>query len=364
MGEFYAANGIQLGLTAYSINPDGTVGLEFSVKNEGNQKTLLRYQNSYFSLSDDTGKAHLQTTDHLLTAKQVEVGPGKSYVIRSNSAPSAHTEIGYFSGKVPEQAGSLIVKVSQFADLRDMQWIIPLNAQLSSAQAPNPGTRQPVMDGFSANGITLLLANYDIRTDGLIGLQFLVRNEGNNAVLLRSQNKYFEVYDDLNNRYAQDRDRLLDPKQVLLSPGESYEIRSNSAPSAHTEIGYFSGKVPEQAGSLIVKVSQFADLRDMQWIIPLNAQLSSAQAPNPGTRQPVMDGFSANGITLLLANYDIRTDGLIGLQFLSAMRATTLSYCAVRTSTSRSTTISTTGMCRTGPSIRSQAGIVESWRIV
>jgi len=54
-----------------------------------------------------------------------------------------------------------------------------------------------------------------------------------------------------------------------LAPGESFEIEGDSWPEYYYEIGYFYGIVPEQANYLIVKVSQFADLRDMQWKIPL-----------------------------------------------------------------------------------------------
>jgi hypothetical protein len=269
VGEFYAASGIQLGLDAYSIAPDGTIGLKFTAKNEANQRALLRYQNSYFSLSDDTGKVYPQTQDFLLDKKQADLSPGDSFKLESNSWPDTWREVGVFKGKVPEQASQLIVKVAQFADLRDMQWAIPLNPQLARPQAPVPGTQQPVMEGFSANGITLLLSGYEIASDGTISLKFLVQNEGNNAVLLRYQNKYFEVYDDRNNNYPQVKDFLLDPKQVLLSPGDSFKLESNSWPDTWREVGAFRGKVPEQASQLIVKVAQFADLRDMQWAIPL-----------------------------------------------------------------------------------------------
>ena len=269
LGEFYEANGIAVALSGYDIKSDGTISLKFTVINRGNQKVLLRYQNSYFSVSDDTGRVYPQDEDFLLDPKQAELAPGESFEIEGDSWPEYYYEIGYFYGIVPEQANYLIVKVSQFADLRDMQWVIPLNALLSSPQSPAPGTQQPPLEGFTANGITVLLADYNIKSDGTIWLKFIVRNEGNNSVLLRYQNKYFEVYDDLGNRYDQDQDFLVEPKQVLLAPGESFEIEGDSWPEYYYEIGYFYGIVPEQANYLIVKVSQFADLRDMQWKIPL-----------------------------------------------------------------------------------------------
>jgi hypothetical protein len=270
VGESYEASGISLALVDYTIKSDGTIWLKFAVANQGSSKVLLRYQDKYFSVSDDTGRVYPQDEDFLLDLKQVELSPGDSFTIEGDSYPDYYREIGNFYGKIPEQASHLIVKVSQFADLRDMQWLIPLNAQLSSPQLPTPGTQQPVLEGFSANGITILLSDYNINSDGTIGLKFLIRNEGNNAVLLRYQDKYFEVYDDLGNRYDQDEDFLVEPKQVLLSPGDSFPIEGDSYPDYYREIGNFYGKIPEQASHLIVKVSQFADLRDMQWLIPLN----------------------------------------------------------------------------------------------
>jgi hypothetical protein len=200
----------------------------------------------------------------------VLLSSGDSFTIDGDSYPDDYYEVGNFYGKIPEQASHLIVKVSQFADLRDMQWRIPLNAQLSNPQSPAPGTQQPVLEGFSANGITVLLSGYDIKSDGTIWLEFSIRNEGNNAVLLRYQDKYFEVHDDLGNGYDQDEDFLVEPKQVLLSPGDSFTIDGDSYPDDYYEVGNFYGKIPEQASHLIVKVSQFADLRDMQWLISLN----------------------------------------------------------------------------------------------
>ena len=120
VGESYVANGIQLGLVGYSIDHDGTVSLKFSVKNETNQKLLLRYKNSYFSVRDDTGKAHPQSEDNLLDLKQAELASGDSFELSSSGYTNEWNKIGYFAGKVPEAASQLIVKVSQFADLRDL----------------------------------------------------------------------------------------------------------------------------------------------------------------------------------------------------------------------------------------------------
>jgi hypothetical protein len=270
LGESYEAEGLSLALADYNIKSDGTIWLKFTVANQGSSKVLLRYQNKYFSVGDDTGKTYPQDEDFLLEPKQVELSAGDSFEIEGDSYPDNYYEVGNFYGKIPEQASHLVVQVSQFADLRDMQWIIPLDAQLSSPQSPAPGTQQPVLEGFSANGLIVLLSGYDIESDGTIWLEFLIRNEGNNAVLLRYQDKYFEVYDDLGNGYEQDEDFLVEPKQVLLSPGGSFTIEGDSYPDNYYEVGNFYGKIPEQVSHLVVQVSQFADLRDMQWVIPLD----------------------------------------------------------------------------------------------
>lgn len=126
VGEFYEAKGISLALMEYDIKSDGSIWLKFIVANQGNQKVLLRYQNSYFSVIDDTEKTYPQDEESLLEIKQAELSPGESFEITSNSYDHLYDRIGYFYDKVPEQANYLIVKVSQFADLRDMQWRIPL----------------------------------------------------------------------------------------------------------------------------------------------------------------------------------------------------------------------------------------------
>ena len=316
VGDSYEASGISLALMSYDIRSDGKVWLKFTVANQGNAKVLLRYQNNYFSVCDDTGKIYPQTERNLVDAKQTELAAGDTYEISSDEYPDSYREVGYFNGMVPEQANYLVVEVSQFDDVQDAQWIIPLNAQQASPQMPAPGTQQPPLEGFSANGIMVLMPDYSISSDGRIWFKFVIRNEGNNAVLLRYQDKYFEVYDDLGNRYEQEQRNLVDAKQVLLSPGDSYEMESDSYPDSYREIGYFYGMVPEQASYLILRISQFVDLRDAQWIIPLNPQLASPQTPAPGTLQPPLEGFSANGIMVLMSDYSISSDGRIWLKFV------------------------------------------------
>jgi hypothetical protein len=316
IGTAYEVEGVSLSLTDYHIESDGRIGLVFTVANQGKSKVLLRYQNTYFSVSDDTGRTYPQTERNLVDPKQAELEAGASYSMTSNDYPDRHDRIGYFTGMVSEGATYLLVKVSQLAGLRDLLWSIPLNAQAASPQTPVAGSVQQLRDEFSASGISVSLSSLDIESSGQIGLKFIVRNEGNSPVLLRYQNKYFEVKDNLGNTYAQTERNLLDPKQFLLEPGSSYEITSNSYPERYSQIGYFLGMIPEGANQLVVRISQFADLRDMQWTIPLKALLISPQTPSPGSQQPVLEGFSANGISVSLSSLDIESSGQIGLKFI------------------------------------------------
>jgi hypothetical protein len=269
MGTTCQAGGISLALNGCSIGSGGRIDLKFLARNEGGRAVLVRYQNSYFQVSDDLGTQYKQTEMSLLDPKQRHLQPGESYELMSSQYPDAAEEIGQFLGMVPEEAGWLVVRVTQFAGLRNVAWCIPLNPLECIPQTPPPGTPQPVLEGFSANGVAVLLSGYGIGSKGWIDLKFLVRNEGTRAVLARYQNSYFQVSDDLGTQYKQTEMSLLDPKQRHLQPGESYEVTSSQYPDAAEEIGQFLGMVPEEAGWLVVRVTQFAGLRDMVWHIPL-----------------------------------------------------------------------------------------------
>jgi hypothetical protein len=63
LGESYEVSGISLALVDYNIKSDGTIWLKFAVANQGSNKVLLRYQDKYFSVSDDTGRVYPQDED-------------------------------------------------------------------------------------------------------------------------------------------------------------------------------------------------------------------------------------------------------------------------------------------------------------
>ncbi len=318
LGEAYEQAGIAVSLSNYSIGSDGRIWLRFTVSNSGAAKVLLRYQNRYFAVEDDLGKVYSQTERNLLDPKQREIAPGDSYNIEGNDYPDGSGEVGNFYSAIPEQAGYLIVKISEFGPLTDLQWRIPLNSITPGAQAPAAGTQQALLDGFAADGIRVSLVKYDIASNGQIWLRFTVANEGNGPVLLRYQNRYWSLQDDLGNTYKQQERDLLTPKQILLAPGKSYNIEGNDYPDGSGEVGNFYSAIPEQAGYLIVKISEFGPLTDLQWRIPLNSITPGAQAPVAGTQQALLDGFAADGIRVSLVKYDIASSGQIWLRFTVA----------------------------------------------
>lgn len=316
VGDSYENSDLAIKMMDFNIKDKGVIWLKFSITNKKNNNILVRFQNNYFSVKDDTGKIYQQDEDALIEPKQVELSAGESFDIKSDGYPDNYTEIGYFYGMTLENANELIVNISQFSTLKNLEWRIPLNPHVTIRQSPDPGTQQSLVEGFSADGISIHLTDYEIKYDGRIWLEFLIRNDGNNPVLLRYKNKYYKVFDDLGNEYPQDEDAIIEPKQKLLLPGESYEIRGDGYPDYYAEVGYFYGLIPENANDIIVKISNFSSLSDLQWLIPLNAQVSSPQSPPPGTQQPLVEGFSANGISVNLMDYDIKSDGRIWLKIL------------------------------------------------
>ncbi len=311
LGEAYEANGITITLKEYDIKSDGEIYIKFIIKNESNKLQLIRFQNRNFTLEDDTGKKYQQDEDFLVDDKQFELEPGEVYEIYGNSYPEYSYRIGLFYGMVPEQARFLIVKVDPFMDIANAQWIIPLDAGVAAAQSPGPHEQQGLLDGFEANGLEVLLVDYSIESNGELSFSFMVKNNGNNPALVRFQDKYFEVWDDVGNQYEQDQDFIVEAKQYLLQPGDSYEIYSNSYPEYAYRIGTFYGMVPEEANNIIIKITQLMDIRDAEWVISLDTLVSEVQSPEPGSQIAPLESFSANGLEVFLMEYSIESNGEI-----------------------------------------------------
>ncbi|MBN2005782.1 MAG: hypothetical protein JXA21_20665 [Anaerolineae bacterium] len=311
IGEGYSANGVSVILKDYSIG-SSDINLRFVVKNESTGSMTIRYQNSYFELYDDTGRKYDHDVGCEYDTKQRQFEPGNTVTLY-DAGGCFFEGIDDFEGVIGQDVSYLIVKVSQFMDLQDMQWRIDLMPPTSSAQNPSPGGILSLKEGFSANGVSLILTDYSIGSSD-INLKFVVKNESNGRMLIRFQNSYFEVYDDLGNQYEHDVGCLQDTKQRQFEPGDTVTLY-DAGGCFFEGVDDFEGGIGQNASYLIVKVSKFMDLQDMQWRIDLMPPTSSEQNPSPGTILSLGEGFSANGVSLTLTDYSIGSSD-INLKFV------------------------------------------------
>ena len=265
LGEGYSANGISLTLRQYEIG-SSNIELEFVVKNESSSQAIIRYQNSYFELHDDTGREYNHAVSCEYDTKQQQFEPGETEEL-DDGYGCYFAGIGDFQGVISEGASYLIVKVSEFMDLKDMQWRIDLAPPANSEQSPPPGQMLPVGQGFSANGLTLILSDYSIG-DSDIAVKFVVKNESSGSVLVHYRNSCIQMYDDVGSQYERNAACMEDLTQQHFAPGETQELDDGYG-CYFAGIGDFQGVISEGASYLIVKVSEFMDLKDMQWRIDL-----------------------------------------------------------------------------------------------
>jgi hypothetical protein len=127
IGQEFSDGNVSLTFTDYEIDAS-RIDIEFVVKNESSSDTLVRYQNSYFTLSDSTGKEYEQITQCALDTKQMLLSTGEAASIKrgASNVSCSFGYIGSFSGIVSENAEFLLVEVSQFMGLENMQWRIDL----------------------------------------------------------------------------------------------------------------------------------------------------------------------------------------------------------------------------------------------
>ena len=265
IGEGYSTNELSLILTDYSIGSE-RIELSFVVRNESNRSMLVRFQRSYFELYDDVGNKYDLVAPEPYSTKQQTFDSGSSVEL-GHGIVNTFDNIGYFKGVISENASYLVVKVSQFMDLSDMQWRIDLASQTTTEQSPVPGTMLLVNQGFSANGLSLTLTDYSIGSER-IELSFVVKNESNRSMLVRFQRSYFELYDDVGNKYDLVAPEPYSTKQQMFDSGSAVEL-GHGVVNTFDNIGYFKGVISENASYLVVEVSQFMDLSDMQWRIDL-----------------------------------------------------------------------------------------------
>jgi len=127
VGDGFSDGNISLILTDYTIDSN-TIDLIFVVKNESNRDILVRYQNSYFTLSDSTGKEYEHITQCEFDTKQELISSGKSVEIERGAPNMAcrFDYLSYFKGTISESAEFLLVNVSKFMGLENVQWRIDL----------------------------------------------------------------------------------------------------------------------------------------------------------------------------------------------------------------------------------------------
>ncbi|MCP4598863.1 MAG: hypothetical protein GY843_20595, partial [Neptuniibacter sp.] len=194
LGEGYSLNGVSLTLEDYRVY-SSDIGLWFVVKNESSGSMIIRYQNSHFELYDDTGRQYDHDVSCEYDTKQRQLEIGDAVTLRPANGGCDFDIIGEFDGVISQDASYLIVKVSKFMDLQDMQWRIDLMPPASTAQNPSPGEILLLKEGFSANGVSLTLEDYRVYSSD-IGLWFVVKNESSGSMIIRYQNSHFELYDD------------------------------------------------------------------------------------------------------------------------------------------------------------------------
>ncbi len=240
------------------------------VKNVSSNDILVRYQNSYFSLSDSTGKKYEYDVKDEFATKQKLFSPNDTVKLNSSYAASqSFTSIGDFKGVIGENAEFLLVEVSHFMGLENMQWRIDLQPQSGLNQSPPSFSILSMGDEFSDGNISLALTDYYIGTN-TIDLSFVVKNVSNNDILVRYQNSYFSLSDSTGKKYEYDVKDEFATKQKLFSPNDTVKLNSSYAASqSFTSIGDFKGVIGENAEFLLVEVSYFMGLENMQWRIDL-----------------------------------------------------------------------------------------------
>jgi len=134
-----------------------------------------------------------------------------------------------------------------------------------AAEPQNESQLKSIGEGYSLNGVSLTLKDYSIGSSD-INLWFVVKNESSGNMTIRYQNSYFELYDDTGRKYDRDVSCEYDTKQQQFEPGDTVTLDDGNG-CYFADIGDFEGVIGQNASYLIVKVSQFMDLQDMQWQI-------------------------------------------------------------------------------------------------
>ena len=276
-GKNYQGNGLSITLTDYKVL-EGYWSLKFTVQNESSSDIVVRYRNSSFQVSDDSGKVYAQPSWTYQDVKQRALAPGENIVLASETSPANHTPnfdtLGRFEGVASEQAQRLYVSLSQFMGLSNLKWeVVELNPSADAPQSPVSDEPLAVGDTYHGSGLRIALTERTI-FDKYIALKFLVQNESTANIIVRYRNSSFQVSDDTGKIYGLPSWTYLDVKQRELAPGESIILASETSAANHTAafntIGRFEGVASEQTRFFYIKTTQFMGLSNLTWRINLN----------------------------------------------------------------------------------------------
>ena len=277
-GESYVRNGLAVSLSPeYSIDRDA-ISVKLDVSNIGDLSIVIRYQNGYFHVADDVGNVYTQMCeDEYYRTKQYELEGGRDSTIGSTDyCPSADNpgSIAAFEGVIDVRASYLIVTVDEFMGMENLQWRLDLYPSAGpSEQSPPPGTLLSAAQPYTKNGMGIFLSSdYGIDRD-TISISFKVSNDTAQSAVIRYQNGYFHLADDLGNVYGQMcEDEYYRTKQYELEGGRDSTIRSTDyCPSADNpgSIAAFKGVIDVGASYLVATVDQFMGMQNLQWRLDL-----------------------------------------------------------------------------------------------
>ncbi len=273
LGEGFRANGLNIVLSGYSVGGGG-VFLEFTITNVTDENILVRYRNTAFSVTDDTGKVYQQ--QGVTDLKQRLLEPGESAQIESTSTRN-YTDgfqyLGMFSGVADEEAASLRVAVRSLMGLENLMWnVLDLNPHRDEPKTPNPLEPLGLREGYAGAGLSLSLSEVTVGS-GRVGLEFTLRNESASPILVRYSNDALRV--ESSSGATLEQNALPGTKQRLVAPGDSVVIASTTTRNYTDGFDLFGtfalpeGASPETLEALDVTFERFMGLENLEWRVPL-----------------------------------------------------------------------------------------------
>jgi hypothetical protein len=268
LGDAYSANGLSISLVDYSIG-NNSIFLEFNIMNVSTENILVRYRNTSFEVTDNTGRIYEHNTEG--EVKQQLLTPGESIVIESTSSrgyTNGFEYLGDFRGVVSEEADSIIVSLRHFMGIENLAWkVMDANPHSDELKRPNSVDPLEVRQAYYGAGISINLndATMDAQRNRLF-LSFTIRNESPSPILLRYHNDQLRVEDAGGETLVQNTQNIL--KQRLLTPGESISIDS-TASSGYTNgfeyLGAFAITNSTDTSRFGIIFDEFMGLENLEW---------------------------------------------------------------------------------------------------